>query len=415
MGGKEGLSKQMNYLKQYPDVGELLAVPINADIPKVNGHIHTPYSFSSFECIGQIFRMAQEEQVDVLGINDFFVSDGYGEFYENALKTRKFPLFNVEFVGLMPELQKRKITINDPHNPGRIYFCGKGLNYPFSVSDENKAFLSALLTEKRKQIEQMIAKSNDLLQAISSDLKLSYEKVKNDFAKDLVRERHIAKAIRTLAEEKYPKINDRKAFFSQLFGTEPKADLTDKPAIANEIRSKLLKAGGAAFVPESPTSFPSVEQIKKYVLDAGGIPCYPVLLDDRKGNLITSFESDWDFMDEQLKAMNVHVVELIPSRNSVDKLREFVHFFREKGYVVLFGSEHNTPDIYPIEVKIEGTNILPDDLKKVAYDGVCVIAAHQYLKNKEKEGFVTVNGNRSSESIDSFVKLGNAVIKRFIG
>ncbi len=404
----------MNYLKQYPDVGELLATPINANIPNVNGHIHTPYSFSSFDCIGQIFRLAQEEQVDVLGINDFFVSDGYEEFYENALKTRKFPLFNVEFVGLIPGFQQKAITINDPHNPGRIYFCGKGLNYPYSVSDGNKTFLSGLLDEKKKQITQMIEKANRLLQTVSPELKLSYREIKNSFAKELVRERHIAKAIRTLAEKEYSEVNKRKTFFAQLWGEEPISDLTDKPAIANEIRSKLLKLGGAAFVPESPTSFPSVEQIEAYVLDAGGIPCYPVLLDDRKGNLITSFESDWNFMDEQLKAMNVHMVELIPSRNSVDKLREFVQFFSEKGYVVAFGSEHNTPGVFPLEVKIDGTNVLPEDLKKVAYEGACVVAAHQYLKAKEKEGFVTTEGNRGNESIEYFVKLGNAVIKKFI-
>ncbi|WP_319226878.1 PHP domain-containing protein [Draconibacterium orientale] len=404
----------MNFLKEYPDIDTLMRIGGDVSVPHVNGHIHTPYSFSSFDNIAQIFDLAKDEEVDVLGINDFFVSDGYNEFYNYAVKNGVFPLFNVEFIGLIPELQRRNVTINDPNNPGRIYFSGKGLNYPYRVSEESKKFLDDLIAESQKQVTKMIEKVNYLLQSIYPEMSLTYNDIKSKYAKQLVRERHIAKAVRILVEKNYPKKSGKMMFYTELFDVEPRSNPEDIPAIENEIRSKLLKAGGSAFVPESPASFPPVERISEYILDAGGIPCYPVLLDDRKGNVITVFERDWEFMDEQLKAMNVHMIELIPSRNSVPKLREFIKYFTKKGYVISLGSEHNTPGVFPIEVKVDGEDILPEDLKKVSYDGACVIAAHQYLKAIGEEGFVSANGDRTQRAVAEMITLGNAVIKEMI-
>ena len=55
-------------------------------IPDINGHIHTPHSFSAFSNIEQAFELAKTEGVSVLGINDFYTTDGYDEFAELAKK-----------------------------------------------------------------------------------------------------------------------------------------------------------------------------------------------------------------------------------------------------------------------------------------------------------------------------------------
>ena len=64
--------------------------------PDINGHIHTPHSFSAFSEIKQAFEMAKAEGISVLGINDFYTSDGYNEFAELAVANNIFPLFNIE-------------------------------------------------------------------------------------------------------------------------------------------------------------------------------------------------------------------------------------------------------------------------------------------------------------------------------
>ena len=124
---------------------------------EANGHIHTPYSFSAFSDMETIFRMAREEKIAVLGINDFYVSDGYDEFHKGCIANRIFPLFNIEFIGLLKEEQKKGIRINDPNNPGRIYFSGKGLDYPFHTGWMQKRQL-----KKVNQGEPDSDKGNDL-------------------------------------------------------------------------------------------------------------------------------------------------------------------------------------------------------------------------------------------------------------
>ena len=47
---------------------------------KVNAHLHTPYSFSAFDDIPQALDMAVQEGVKVVGINDFYTMEGYGEW-----------------------------------------------------------------------------------------------------------------------------------------------------------------------------------------------------------------------------------------------------------------------------------------------------------------------------------------------
>ena len=205
----------MNFLKDFPGAVALLEKGTDKKLPNVNGHVHTPYSFSSFEAISQIFELAEKEDVEVIGINDFFVADGYDQFYNSAVKARKFPLFNVEFIGLIPAFQQKGITVNDPNNPGRIYFSGKGLNYPYSVSEENAKFLQGLFEESQVQVKEMVEKADQLLQAIDADLTLTYKGVKGAYAKELVRERHIATAIRSLVNEHFAGEEERIAFYTQ--------------------------------------------------------------------------------------------------------------------------------------------------------------------------------------------------------
>ena len=55
-----------------------------SEILNVNGHLHTPFSFSAFTSIDEIFEKAANENVKVVGINDFNTTKGYNEFYTKA-------------------------------------------------------------------------------------------------------------------------------------------------------------------------------------------------------------------------------------------------------------------------------------------------------------------------------------------
>ena len=403
----------MDYLSNLPAPEALLARHgHDRQVPEVNGHLHSPNSFCAFDSIEQMFQMAMEEKVKVLGINDFYTVDGYDEFAMEGLRNRIFPLFNIEFMGLMQDMQAQDLRVNDPNNPGRTYFSGKALKHPLSISSKNRKFLEDLQQSSQVQVKEMISKADAHLRTINARFNITYEQVREEYANKLVRERHIARAIREAVMDHYPPA-DQIGFFESMFdGRSLSASLNDLSAVENEIRSALLKAGGKAFVPEDKDAFPGLQNIIDFILDAGGIPCYPVLLDDKNGNM-TGFEGDWDRMDEVLQSFNVSCLELIPLRNSLEKLEEFVDFFRSRKYVISFGTEHNSPGLFPITVKVNTDKDLTPELKKVSYEGCCILAAHQYLVGRGLEGFIDGRGSMDIDNQDYYRDLGNAIVKEF--
>ena len=380
----------------------------------VNGHFHTPFSFSAFADIEQPFRMAESEGVQVLGINDFCTTDGYPAFAALAQQYKIFPLFNIEFMALQRNLQEKGIRVNDPLNPGRTYICGKGLSYPFKIGNSELALFEQVQHESNVQIAEMVDKLNTLLSEINADFCFSSDGLKAKYAKNILRERHIAKGLRIAIDKKFSSSEEKASFYVRIFsGKEPKSDLSDVVALENEIRGNLLKVGGRAFVPENPKAFLSLEQVNEVITSAGGIPCYPVLLDDAKGNL-TEFEGNKKDLYEALVERKIFSLELIPGRNDFTILKDFVQFFHSKNFVVSFGTEHNTPRLDPVKVSCRGGVELDDELNRIGFEGACIIAAHQYLIARGHEGFLRADGTDKTNEYDSFVELGQAVISYFV-
>ena len=406
-----------NFLEGVPPYDILIKKMQGCSFPpfrEVNGHIHTPYSFSAFSDMNTIFTMAKEEKIAVLGINDFYVTHGYDSFHKGCLENKIFPLFNIEFIGLMKDEQKMGIRINDPNNPGRIYFSGKGLDFPFHTGFFSGKQLKSVIKESQVQIKAMIDKVNKLIDPINPSLKLSYVTIKKEYAHDLVRERHIAKAIRILAIENYPTAKEQLSFLESLYGgIKSKTGLSDSAALENEIRSILLKSGGAAFVPENESSFLDLKKIIQIILKAGGIPCYPVLLDDPSGKC-TEFETDPEKLCNSLKNIGVECIELIPGRNDIKILKEFVEYFNNKGFIITFGTEHNSPAMIPLTVAARGNVPLDESLKKIAWEGACIIAAHQYLRADGRQGYVLPDGTHSADQKKELANLGQLVIEYFL-
>ena len=383
-------------------------------IPDINGHIHTPYSFSAFSEIEQAFSMAKSEKVDVLGINDFYVTDGYNEFNRLAAQYRIFPLFNVEFIALNKEWQAVGIRVNDPGNPGRTYFSGKALAFPEKLSQAGGSRLADIKKGSQEQVKEMISLSNKWFCECGMPFELDYAAIKSAYAKELVRERHIAKAIREAVFLSFSGDDEIIKAFKTIYGDKPAtADIHQSAALENEIRNNLLKAGGIAFVPEDDNAFISLEEAIGFIIKAGGIPCYPVLLDDKSGKC-TEFESDYEQMYKELTSRNIFSIELIPGRNSIKFLEPFVEYFNNKGFVITMGTEHNAPDMIPVKCDTRERIPLTDFLRNVNYQGACVLAAHQFLVSKNKEGYINSEGIADIENRQNYIALGNAIIRYFI-
>ncbi|MBR1570352.1 MAG: hypothetical protein IJ651_06445 [Bacteroidales bacterium] len=340
----------------------------------VNAHLHTPYSFSAFESIPQALDLAAGEGVKVVGINDFYSMDGYGEWKEGCAARGLFPLFNIEFISLNSEDQAAGLRVNDPNNPGRTYLSGKGLAFPVILSGEPARELAAVKAESNAQVERMCEKLNAHLKAVGVGIVLNFKEIEKVLTRGSIRERHLAKALRLKVDALGTA--DKAALYGQIFGKPLKSDPDRFAAVENEIRGNLLKSGGAAFVPEDPKAFLPMATVQRIIEAAGGIPTYPFLGDDAKGSF-TDFEADLQKAADLLKRRGFRSVEFITTRNTTAVLEQYAGYLEDEGFVVTFGSEHNTPAMEPIRLRTRDAEGLSEKLRAINYRGACAVAAHQ--------------------------------------
>lgn len=377
--------------------------------------MHTPYSFSAFNDVDDALDRAVAEEVKVVGVNDFYTTEGYEEWAEGCKKRNLVPLFNIEFISLNEEDQKAGLRVNDPGNPGRTYLSGKGLSYPFKLEEPFASQLAGVRNEANLQVEAMCVKLNEILKEKNAGFTLDIDWIKDNLTKGSIRERHLAKALRLKVYEHCA--NDETSIaklFQELFGgKELKSKTEDFAGVENEIRGNLLKAGGAAFVPETAKAFLPMQTVCDIIIAAGGIPTYPFLADDAAGKY-TDFEGNLEKVAEQLTERGFHSVEFITTRNDVKLLEEYASYLYDKGFVVTFGSEHNSPAMEPIELFARHSTPLSGKLMKINYEGACVIVAHQHLTAQGLNGYVDEKGVADRSKRDEFVKLGDQLINSII-
>lgn len=407
----------MDFWKIFPGKEKLLQwYNKNGDgqIRLANAHLHTPYSFSAFTDISQALNMAVNENIKILGINDFYTTDGYPEWAEACASRKIFPLFNIEYISLNRDDQSAGIKVNDPNNPGRTYLSGKGLAFPATLNEPYASTLESVRLESNLQVQKMCARLNEVLANCNAGFKLDYEDIKLRMTKGMVRERHLAKALREKINTQFTTAEDQQLFYKTIFGGKAlKSDIGNFAAIENEIRGNLLKAGGTAFIPESPEAFLDMEMVSQIILNSGGIPTYPFLADDNNGNF-TDFESPKETVIEILKKRNICSVEFITTRNSIAVLEEYAEYFSKNGFIVTFGTEHNTPAMEPVELFARNNTPLSEKLLKINYEGVSITAAHQYLVATEGTGYLDKNGKPDLSQRQSFITLGKALIEYLI-
>ena len=209
----------------------------------------------------------------------------------------------------------------------------------------------------------MCAKLNEWLKAEGKPVQLDFNEIREKLTKGSIRERHLAKALRLAM----------------------KPDAENPAKLENELRSKLLKAGGPAFVPESPEAFLPMKTVQEIIEAAGGIPTYPFLADDAKGNF-TDFEGDLMKAADTLKKRGFRSVEFITTRNTTAVLEQYAGYLEDEGFIVSFGSEHNTPAMEPVKLHTRDAAELSDKLKAINWRGACAIAAHQAGKDSIAAG-----------------------------
>jgi hypothetical protein len=203
----------------------------------------------------------------------------------------------------------------------------------------------------------------------------------------VVQERHVARAFQeALFQAAAPE--RRSLLLARAFGGPTAVSVEDPVAVQGEIRSRLMKAGRPAFVPESPVSFADGYRM---VLEMDGIPCYPTLADG--ADPVCPWEAPPDELAARVLARGIHAAELIPIRNQPAVVDAYVGAFRSAGIIVTAGTEHNTTARIPLEPRCVDGSRASDAARATFWEGACVIAAHQRLRSEGRAGFVDCEGN----------------------
>ncbi len=382
-----------------------------------NTHVHLPPNFSAFDDVEDAVAAAAAEGMRAIGGSNFFDLRVYRRLADAAHAAGIVPLYGLELISVVEPLRAAGIRVNDPANPGRMYLCGKGVD-PFRESTPTAARIDAAI---RAASRERAARMTSLLRATFAsagvDLVLDDTAIAADVAARagvpvdwvVLQERHLAMAFqRALFEAVAPE--DRASRLEAVYGVAPSA-VDDPAAVQGEIRSRLIRAGGPAFVEETALSF---EDAYRLILEWGGIPAYPTLADG--ASPICPFEASPQDLARKLGEMGIHAAELIPMRNAPETVDAYVHAFRDVGVVVTAGTEHNTPARIPVEPLARGGAPLSEATRAILHEGACVVAGHQAERASGQPGFVDADGRPgrgdTEARIRRFAAIGAQLIER---
>lgn len=380
---------------------------IPADRPVLNTHVHLPPNFSAFVTAEDAVRTAAAEGIHVMGVSNFHDHRIYAGFRDLATAAGIVPLYGIEVIAVDEALQQAGIRVNDPANAGRVYLCGKGVD-PFAPSSKAaRRLVARARAADVDRIRLMVARLRACFTEAGLATALTDENVADEVAERcgvprewvVLQERHLAQAFQ---EALFLALTpDRRAsLLGHAFGRSTQVNIEDPVAVQREIRSDLMKAGRAAFVPESPVSFADAYQL---VLEMDGIPCYPTLADGTAP--VCQWEDSPDELAVRLHARGIHAAELIPTRNRPEVVDAYVDAFQSVGIIVTAGTEHNTSERIPMEPRCVDGSLPSQAARDAFWEGTCVIAAHQHLRAEGRTGFVAADGSPNADFPDAETRI----------
>jgi hypothetical protein len=362
--------------------------------PVANTHLHLPPNFSAFRTVEDAVETGAREGVRVMGTSNFHDVRVNGPFEAAAQAAGIVPLFGLEAITLAEDLEADRIRVNDPVNPGRFYLCGKGLTGWREPGPEARRLLAAARAGNEARARELVWKMDACFATAGLVVGLAAEAIVDEVAGRagvpadwvVLQERHVAMAFQEALFREVP-VERRAAVLARAYGRPPAAHVEDASATQGEIRARLMKADGGAFVPETPVSF---DDAYRLVLELGGIPCYPTVADG--SSPVCEWEAPATALAERVRERQIHLAELIPIRNSPAVLDEYVAAFRAAGILVLAGTEHNTLDRLPIEPRCVGGAAISEVTLDTFWEATCVVAAHQHLRAAGRHGYVDREG-----------------------
>jgi sugar phosphate isomerase/epimerase len=106
------------------------------------------------------------------------------------------------------------------------------------------------------------------------------------------------------------------------------------------------------------------------------------------GNPVTGGEKDLAALCDRLAQWGYHALELIPPRNTDDRVAAVIAEAGKRGWPVFDGSEHNTPAMEPLRSKWG----MDERFRPYFHDSALVLLGHQALVKSGRPGYLDREG-----------------------
>ena len=283
-----------------------------------NMHCHSFYSYNGYGYSpSMLAALAKENNWRSAMLVDFDVLDGVDEFLGAAQAVGIRAAAGMETRVFVPELAD--VEINSPGE---------------------KAFADNLRAKANARPRTLVEKVN----AVLPEIALNFDAVAKEFTPGgNVTERHVCTAYRMAAEKKFSG-TELAAYWSEKIGGFD-ANPVKLEAL---IRSKTMKRGGAGYVAPTPESFPTLEEMNRFIINCGAAPTLAWL------NGLSAGENDVDRLFELHLKYGLKAATLIPDRNwradspekqaaLIAELDRFVAAAVKYDVPLLAGTEMNAP------------------------------------------------------------------------
>lgn len=272
----------------------------------LNMHMHTFFSYNGEGWSpSRLAWETREQGLYSMAICDFDVLQGLEEIFAatDLLGVRAA----VGFESRVFFREYAEHEINSPGEPGVFYFMGMGFVAPPKAGTKGAAVLADMLSRSHARNRALIARINTALEDLSLDYNadvLPLTPLEN------ATERHIVCAYYDKSLAVFG--NGAAAFWATKLGLDPAATaamIGDANKFTDQLRSKLMKKGGAGYVQPDETTFPLLDDVIGMIQECRAIPMSAWLDGMRSG------ESDPVAQLECLMAKGIAAVNIIPDRN----------------------------------------------------------------------------------------------------
>ena len=310
-----------------------------------NMHCHSFFSYNGYGYSpSMLAAVAKENNWRGAMLVDFDVLDGVDEFLSACRYLGVKAAAGMETRVFIPELAD--VEINSPGEPGIAYHLGCGFSSS-NVPASEKAFADNLRAKANSRTRVLVEKVNAVLPEIALDF--------NAVAAELtpngnVTERHVCTAYRQMAEKKYSG-DELAAYWQEKIG-----GFESNPVkLEALIRSKTMKRGGAGYVAPTPESFPTLEEMNKFIINCGAAPTLAWL------NGLSAGENDVDRLFELHLKYGLKAATLIPDRNwRADTPEKQAKLTAELDRFVATAVKYNIPLLAGTEMNAPGQLIADD-------------------------------------------------------